>query len=450
MSGGRDPRVRIVVVNYDGGDLLLECLRSLGELDWPLEQLDVVVVDNGSTDGSAERARQRFPGVRVLETGRNLGFAAGNNFALADLDGCDYVALLNNDATVEAGWLRALVAVLEEDSNVGAACPKILFASRFAEVSLAAPGSRLGRGDLRSLGVRLSGARVGESDRWREVQFVDGWYPWELGIQGEPVRWSRPSALLRLPRGEAKVERAALCLAADRPKTVQVETGRKRASARLGKEPVWVELPLVSLGVDVVNNAGSVALAGGYGADRGYLDVDEGQYDSPAEVFAWCGCSVLLRSAYLADVGLFDPSLFLYYEDFDLSWRGRAGGWRYVYTPDAVVRHVHTAGSLEGSRRFQHYVERNRLLVHAKNAPAAYAAHAVVRYLGGTAWSGVRDVASPLLRGERPNPRIVARRLGTFGSFLRLLPAVLRERRRLRRGRQVPDADLVAWVVRRT
>ena len=53
-------------------------------------------------------------------------------------------------------------------------------------------------------------------------------------------------------------------------------------------------------------------------------------------MFAWCGGGVLLRPRYLADVGLFDERFFLYYEDTDLSWRGRSRGWRYRYVPEAA------------------------------------------------------------------------------------------------------------------
>ncbi len=90
-------------------------------------------------------------------------------------------------------------------------------------------------------------------------------------------------------------------------------------------------------------------------------------------MFAWCGGAVLLRRGYLDDVGLFDERLFLYYEDTDLSWRGRLRGWRYVYVPASVVRHRHAQSSGVGSPMFRYYTERNRLLVLAKNAPARLA-----------------------------------------------------------------------------
>ena len=439
-------RVRVVVLNYNGGELVLRCLESLEHLDWPREALEVVLVDNGSRDGSVAAVRRRFPSVCVIEAGRNLGFAAGNNLGLVDLGDADYVALLNNDATVDSGWLVPLVEALEADAGLGATCPKILFAPSFVDVELEAPSFRPGRGDPRELSVRASGVEIDGEDRWPDTQFGPGWYAPEPGPGVEAAfRWTGPRATLRVPAGAT----ARIRLAAEREKEVTVRSGRFEERVAVGPEPAWVEVRLDGRPYDVVNNAGSVLVAGGYGGDRGFLEVDSGQYDEPAEVFAWCGCSVLLRRRYLEEVGLFDERLFLYYEDFDLSWRGRAQGWRYLYVPRSVVRHVHTATSVEGSPLFAHYVERNRLLVHVKNAPAGYAARAVADWLLPTIWFTARDMVSPLLHGRRPSGALVGRRLRAFAAFLRLLPAALAERRRLRRHQRVPDRELLAWAVRR-
>jgi hypothetical protein len=116
---------------------------------------------------------------------------------------------------------------------------------------------------------------------------------------------------------------------------------------------------------------GVVVCDDGYGADRGDREGDAGQFDEPAEVFSWCGGGVLLRPSYLQQVGLFEETFFLYYEDTDLSWRGRAAGWRYEYVPGAIARHVHSASSGVGSALFMHYTERNRLLMLVRNAPWA-------------------------------------------------------------------------------
>jgi GT2 family glycosyltransferase len=190
-------------------------------------------------------------------------------------------------------------------------------------------------------------------------------------------------------------------------------------------------------------------VAGGWGGDRGFLEPDAGQFDEPQDVFAWCGAGVLFRVGYLADVGLFDESFFMYYEDTDMAWRGRARGWRYRYIPDAVLRHVHAATAVEGSPLFHHFVERNRLLMLTKNAPRRLAAGAAVRFLLSTASYARRDVVRPMLRGRRPATGLVRARLGSFVGYLRMLPRVLSDRRRLRAGQRVHDEAITGWAVDR-
>ena len=86
--------------------------------------------------------------------------------------------------------------------------------------------------------------------------------------------------------------------------------------------------------VDVVNNAGGIVLRDGYGADRGFQEVDEGQYDEPAEVFTACGNGMAMRTAVGRELGWFDDDFFMYYEDTDLSWRWRSDGWSIRYAAD--------------------------------------------------------------------------------------------------------------------
>jgi GT2 family glycosyltransferase len=434
------PAVAVVVLNLDGRKTALECLAHVIRVTY--SSVRTILVDNGSTDGSVDAVRERFPDVRIIEAGANLGFAGGNNLALRDLDGVDYVALLNNDAFVEPGWLVPLVAALEADPGLGAACPKILFEPRFVELALESPSFTPGRGDPRSLGVRVSGVEVDGADRFADTHFADGFYGEERGPGEEQrFRWSRGAATLRIPAGTS----ARVRFAAERPKQVRLAA----ATVDVAAEPRWFDVVLDGPRVDVIQNAGSVLIAGGYAGDRGFMEVDRGQYDEPAEVFAWCGCAVLMRREYLEEVGLLDERLFLYYEDVDLSWRGRLRGWRYRYVPESVVRHLHATSSVEGSELFQFYVERNRLLVHVKNAPASYAWRAVADWALPTARFAVRDTVSPLLHGRRPQLGLVRRRLHALGGFLRLAPAMLADRRQVRAHRRLSDDELLRWVVRR-
>ncbi len=420
-----EPLVRVVVVNYDGGDMTLSCLRHLVATEWPADRLELVLVDNGSHDDIVTPVRAEMPSVRVVESASNRGFAGGCNLGLHEREGTDYVALVNNDAMVSPGWLRPLVTALANDPQVGAACPKILFEGRFAEVTIESATHRRGRSDGRALGVRVGGATVGDVDVWPRVQLVTGFWGPE-GDTGE--QWTAARATLRvLTPDDGAEHECRLRVTADRPTRISLASTPRRNDRVAGPEPQWLAVPLGNPR-DVINNVGTVLVDDGYAADRGYLEADRGQYDTPDDVFAWCGGAVLLRGAYLDDVGLFDERLFLYYEDVELSWRGAKRGWRYRYVPGSVVRHLHAATSIDGSTGKRYYDDRNHLLVAARHASAAEAIRNVVHYLLVTASYARRDILSPMLRGHRPRPAQLRERAAAFAGFLRLLPSMLRSR----------------------
>lgn len=446
------PKVRVAVLNYNGGDFTLQCLEHLRQLDWPKDRLEVMVVDNASTDGSPGKIRELFGEVKVVDAGSNRGFAGGNNLALKDLDEVDYVALLNNDAFVDPGWLGPLVEKLESDESLGAANSKILFAFSFIDVVIESPTFEPGTSDTRKLGVRVSGVGVEGEDRWRKSQFIDGFHGVEHGDGEEMIfQWTGPRATLRIPitrgRDDSVGARCELRLSAEREKTVKVTCGDEERTVTVGPTPTWIEVGLSGAPYDVINNAGSRLVEEGYGADRGFLQRDEGQFDEEADVFAWCGCSVLLSKRYLEDAGLLDERLFLYYEDFDLSWRGQRLGWRYLYVPKSLVRHFHTATSVEDSDLFRFYVHRNRLLVLVKNAPAQMALRASTAYLYRTIRVAVSEIFLRALRGRGPSPHQTIQRMKVTASFLRLLPSFLVERRRLAKRQKSGPRELMSWMV---
>lgn len=442
------PFVRAVVLNWNGGAHVLRSVEALLASEWPAGRLAVVVVDNASSDGSDRILESTFPTVEVRRSAANVGFP-GNNLAMTDLDGVDYLALVNNDAFVESGWLGPLVDALEADPALGAACPKLVFAPRFSALTLTSPTFRRPP-DGRDLGVRVSGVEVAGADRWRLAHFGAGFWGEERGLAPEErFRWTAGTAQLGVPLWDgpdAPPVPVRLRLAADTPTTVTVEVGGAPVQLTVGPTPAWFELVAAGPSYDVVQNAGSMVLEGGYGADRGFCQPDDARFADPAEVFAWCGGGVLLRAEFLRRVGVFEPRFFMYYEDTDLAWRGRAQGWRYRFVPASVVRHLHATSSGEGSALFQHYVERNRLVMLTRNAPAPMAAAAVGRYLL-TLGSLVRSDLVSAVRRRRP-PRLVTpyRRAKSFASYVRWLPRLLVDRRRLRKAAVVADAELLAWV----
>jgi Glycosyltransferase like family 2 len=278
--------------------------------------------------------------------------------------------------------------------------------------------------------VRLSGTRVTGSDVWRDTQLADGFWGAEQGPAPESsFQWTSARAALRVPVAEQDpADECQLRLAADEVTAVSALSGGHQVELEVGTTPEWHTVPLHGRPFDVVNNVGTVLTGDGYGADRGYLERDHGQFENPEYVFAWCGGAVLLTTDYLRDVGLFDEQLFLYYEDLELAWRGRARGWRYRYVPDAVVRHLHSASTVEGSALFDYYNERNRLLILTRHADSRLLAKALARYLLVTASYARRDVVGPVLRGQTPHPRIPLRRLRSLGGYLRAASQLRRRR----------------------
>ena len=121
------PRVFVVTLNWNGREWLEDCLTFVLAMDYP--SFEVVMVDNGSTDGSVEFVRQRFPAVHVVETGSNLGYARGFNAGLeyAAAGGAEYFLIMNNDTVIDRGALTALVETAQACERAGFVTGKIYF-----------------------------------------------------------------------------------------------------------------------------------------------------------------------------------------------------------------------------------------------------------------------------------------------------------------------------------
>jgi GT2 family glycosyltransferase len=410
--------VRVVVVNYNGGAVTLRCVEALLATEAGEHRVEVVVVDNASSDDVVATLRRDHPSVQIVVNGRNEGFARGCNVAMSDLAGVDFVALINNDAIVEPGWL-APVLIAAAPADVGAVCSKLLLNLRARVVLLEAPVTHTVGGKQVGVGVTsiASGGREPAGVRHDErfhVAPIDG------------VWWTRrPTAALWWPVDPLEAGPLDLSVGLVAPSTSSVTVGDGLDAATWAVGPQGIDAPARLTGVRcIVNSAGGELYEGWQGGDRGFLEPDLGQFDEAVEVFSWCGGAVLLKADYLRDVGLFDPTFFLYYEDFELSLRGRWRGWRYVYAPTSVVWHEHMYSSGQGSEFHRFWSDRNRRLTLVKHAPAAVAARAVA------------GVFVAVARDRR-------------WSALRVLPAVpaaLRERMRLRRQRTVDPAQISRWL----
>jgi GT2 family glycosyltransferase len=383
--------------------------------------------------------------VRVVQNADNRGFAGGNNSALRQVQ-TPYAVLLNNDATPEPDWLENLLAPFEQPGNerLAATTAKVLFQPTFVALDLATDPFLPGGADPRDLGVRIYDVSVDGVD-------VTGRVLWEKltwGAEGTgpgTFRWTRPSGQLLVPLSTAS-KQITIRWAAETTKAVAL--GGVALTVTPDVAEVTFAVPGEAARVDVINNVGSIVLTAGYGADRGYQEIDHGQYDTPEEVFALCGCAVAFRTEAGREVDWFDDDFFLYYEDTDLSWRLRAAGWTIRYEPSAVVRHIHSASSIEWSPTFTFHTTRNRLLMLVKDATAPRARHELTAFAVDSVLLFARALRG-LLKGRKPVMYPLRMRARVLVSLARLTPTMLRKRRAIHRSAQVPRADLEGWLVSR-
>lgn len=121
------PRVYAITLNWNKKDDTIECVETLKKLTYP--NYEIVVVDNGSIDGSAQAIKYKFPDVTVIENDENLGYALGFNSGIefAYKKGADYFLILNNDTVIEAGALTELVRLSESSEKIGFVSGKVYY-----------------------------------------------------------------------------------------------------------------------------------------------------------------------------------------------------------------------------------------------------------------------------------------------------------------------------------
>lgn len=243
--------VSVVIPTYNNLSLLLECIDSLRTMDYPREQLEIIVVDNASDDRTPQVIADRFPYIKLIRMETNTGFAVACNRGATAAQG-DYVAFLNNDALADSNWLTALFAALDSADE-----QTVCVASRIA-------------------------SREGDQTEY------DG--------------------------------AASNLFGAGRPTSV------------------W-----------------------------GWPDSPEPPGTGSPVLFASGGAMLIHRATFL-EVGGFDPSFFAYFEDVDLGWRLWVLGYKVIYAPDAVVRHIGGAtGKRTGMHRRYTLWESNALATILKN-----------------------------------------------------------------------------------
>lgn len=165
-------KVYIIVLNWNGKEDTLECLKSLEKISY--SNYKIVVVDNGSEDDSVSEIKKQFSEVKIIENKKNLGFAGGNNVGMkyAINGGADYVLLINNDTTVEENFLSELVKTGESDEKIGILGSKIYFYSDPNRIWFA--GGKVNWLKNKGTHIGLDQIDNGQYDKIKETDYLTG------------------------------------------------------------------------------------------------------------------------------------------------------------------------------------------------------------------------------------------------------------------------------------
>ena len=118
--------VNIFVLNWNGKAMVLDCLRSLYKVTYP--NINIVLIDNASTDGSVNLIKKEFPNIEVIQSKENLGYAGGNNYGSKNVKiESEYSIFINNDTLVSPDFINPLIRPLKIDTSIIQTAPKILY-----------------------------------------------------------------------------------------------------------------------------------------------------------------------------------------------------------------------------------------------------------------------------------------------------------------------------------
>ncbi len=167
------PRISVVIVNWNNWEETAGCIQQLNQTNYPREQIEIIVVDNGSSDHSPEELA-KISGIQFLPQASNLGFAGGSNLGirLALKKYSDYILILNNDTILPIDFLNPLVESLEGNQSIGIVTPKINYADHPETIWFA--GGKFHSPRIFGSMVGMDEKDVGQWDTPMEIDFAVG------------------------------------------------------------------------------------------------------------------------------------------------------------------------------------------------------------------------------------------------------------------------------------
>jgi len=344
-----DPLVSVIVVNFNGVKFLHGFLTSLAAQIY--QNFELIFVDNGSSDNSLsifESVNKPYD-YKILKN-NNVGFAAGCNIGARAARG-ELVAFVNADTILDCHWLKCLVDALRFDLNAAAATSKTLFLENFFEFRIDSHADF--KIDLRTLEQSLCYPKYFIRSKHRIES--------DKIICGKCLVVSLPASTLQLG--------LKFQFEDQRKKLIKIKIGKQQEVFIHCDQSTLshtLQFPKVFDTTPVINNAGSGILNGDQPYDRGFGEYDYGQYDKVEYVDRLCGCSFIFRQVALTRREPFVGEFFAYYEDSELSRHIVDAGYKIVYTPRSVLRHYHSATSVEKSQFWNYLVSRSSS-IYAQN-----------------------------------------------------------------------------------
>lgn len=354
--GGIDynPLVSLIAVNFNGEKDLPNFLDSIKKQSY--KNFELIIVDNNSSDDSEKIIKtyqENSSKIFYLNSGSNLGFAEGNNYAIPYCKG-EFFCLINIDTKVSEDWLKEMVDAISQDGDCAAVCSKTLFYERFQDIEIKFEKE----------------FTIDIKDTINSLKYKK--YFIRTGYQKEDTIYSKDKKIvLSLPLQEESINIKLLNLEVNQLLSYKIGKN-KTIYQRINSNEISFYLDYNEENIInssyIINNAGSISVAGMPG-DRGIGEYDIGQYDTKCYVDFFCGVSVLLRRSLIIDRTIFIPEFFAYYEDSELSRYIREKGYKILYAPRSVVYHKHSATSSEGSALWQLLVGRSQKIYNYKNNP---------------------------------------------------------------------------------
>lgn len=382
--------VSVILVNYNGKRFIDTLMKSLYELNTDGIRLEIVFVDNNSSDDSVEYLKQNYsaPNLNIVESKENIGFAGGNNLGVKACQG-KYVVLLNNDTKVDKDWIVTLYNRIKDDNTIGMINSKLLFFYDF---------------------IKLETKTMDKFNINKEVLInnekyeIDNKFAHNLLLENSLTCFGNSYFYVPILEEGKDITIKLQFSNYNSDTDYMIVDGKEYYPDDKGELTLEFNTDEVAaIKKTIIQNAGSGINEKFDGYDLGMGEEDCDKYNQEYEINNGCGASIIMLKEDFEKVGGFDESFFMYYEDTDLSYRIRKLGKKIIFYPKSLVRHIHTGSSKEWSPFFIFHVVRNKALFVYKNISKTKGLKLLVRQtlskdanVRKAAWSGIKII----LRGK--------------------------------------------------